>query len=223
METKRILVVDYEPDICEILSLNLTLAGYKVATANSAKQALDMNPSHFDLLLLDVMMDGMSGFEMMEEMKKNPNTENTPVLFITAKDTEENILSGFELGADDYISKPFSVKEVLARVKAVLARTDKGQNNQIVYKDMKVDLIKKVVTVKGKELPLTKTEYDILKLFVSNPGVVFSTHKLIEHIWPKDVIVTDRTVDVNITRLRKKMVNCPNSICTRQGFGYYLE
>jgi len=223
METKRILVVDDEPDICEILSLNLTLAGYKVATANSAKQALDMNPSHFDLLLLDVMMDGMSGFEMMEEMKKNPNTENTPVLFITAKDTEEDILSGFELGADDYISKPFSVKEVLARVKAVLARTDKGQNNQIVYKDMKVDLIKKVVTVKGKELPLTKTEYDILKLFVSNPGVVFSRHKLIEHIWPKDVIVTDRTVDVNITRLRKKMVNCPNSICTRQGFGYYLE
>jgi DNA-binding response OmpR family regulator len=115
------------------------------------------------------------------------------------------------------------VKEVLARVKAVLARTDKVQNNQIVYKDMKVDLIKKVVTVKGKELPLTKTEYDILKLFVSNPGVVFSRHKLIEHIWPKDVIVTDRTVDVNITRLRKKMVNCPNSICTRQGFGYYLE
>lgn len=223
METKRILVVDDEPDICEILSLNLTLAGYKVATANSAKQALDMNPSHFDLLLLDVMMDGMSGFEMMEEMKKNPNTENTPVLFITAKDTEEDILSGFELGADDYISKPFSVKEVLARVKAVLARTDKGQNNQIVYKDMKVDLIKKVVTVKGKELPLTKTEYDILKLFVSNPGVVFSRHKLIERIWPKDVIVTDRTVDVNITRLRKKMVNCPNSICTRQGFGYYLE
>jgi len=223
METKRILVVDDEPDICEILSLNLTLAGYKVATANSAKQALDMNPSHFDLLLLDVMMDGMSGFEMMEEMKKNPNTESTPVLFITAKDTEEDILSGFELGADDYISKPFSVKEVLARVKAVLARTDKGQNNQIVYKDMKVDLIKKVVTVKGKELPLTKTEYDILKLFVSNPGVVFSRHKLIEHIWPKDVIVTDRTVDVNITRLRKKMVNCPNSICTRQGFGYYLE
>ena len=225
METKRILVVDDEPDICEILSLNLTIAGYQVETAYSALQAVELDIKRFDLLLLDVMMDGMSGYELIKILRENPVTEDIPVLFITAKDTEEDIVNGFELGADDYISKPFSIREVLARIKAVLNRTTKTleEHEVLKYKGMCVDMKKKTASIDNEEVQLTRTELQLLALMIANPRVVFSRQDLIEKVWPNDVIVTDRTVDVNITRLRKKLGKYANSICTRQGFGYYLE
>lgn len=222
---KRILVVDDEKDLCDILSLNLHMAGYEVEASYSAEEALDIEIESFDLLILDVMMEGMSGFDMAKVLKKNPATASIPIIFLTAKDTEDDILKGFGLGADDYISKPFFLREVLARVKAVLARTSKKLDKQedvFSYKGIKVNYAHKSVWANDSEVPVTRTEFDILRLLLSHPGKVFSRQELIESVWPKDVIVTERTVDVNITRLRKKLGSCSDLLCTRQGFGYCI-
>ena len=223
--SKRILVVDDEKDLCEILSINLELATYEVTTANSAEEALEMDLTQFDLILLDVMMEKMSGFDMLKAMKANPSTSYIPVLFLTAKDSENDLLHGFNLGADDYISKPFNIRELLARVKAVLARTYKspGTEDSITYKGIAMNAVGKSVMIDNKPIAVTRTEFDLLWLLVSNPGKVFSRQELINEVWPENVIVTDRTIDVNITRLRKKLGPYSNSVRTRQGFGYYIE
>lgn len=228
MEHKnRILVVDDEQDLLEILKFNLETEGYEVSTACSAEEALTLNVGEFDLLLLDVMMGGMSGFAMAKKLKSDPSTEHIPIVFLTARDTENDTVTGFNLGADDYISKPFSIREVLVRVRAVLRRTASPAEQQapqvIYYQGIEMNLGKKTVSIDGEEIPFTKTEFELLHLLLEERGRVFSRQELIDRIWPKDVLVLDRTVDVNITRLRKKIGRFSKCIVTRLGFGYYFD
>lgn len=223
----RILVVDDEQDLCEILKFNLETEGYVVETANSAEEAMTMDISSFNLLLLDVMMGEMSGFAMAKKLKENPMTANIPIIFLTARDTENDTVTGFNLGADDYISKPFSIREVLVRIRAVIRRTKESDEHTepktLKYQGLEMDLDRKKVLIDGEDVPFTKTEFELLHLFLSEKGHVFSRQELIDRIWPKDVLVLDRTVDVNITRLRKKIGRFAKCIVTRLGFGYYFD
>lgn len=216
----RILVVDDEEDICAILKFNLSKEGYEVVTANSAEEALTLDIASFNLLLLDVMMGGMSGFELTGKLKTDPKTAGVPVIFITARDTEDDAVEGLDLGADDYISKPFSIREVVSRVKAVLRRTAAIPDAST---GIFIDDEKKVVTVDGATVALTRIEYEIFRLLFTNKGKVFPRDDILSKVWPDDVIVTDRTVDVNITRLRKKIGEYGNRIVSRHGFGYLYE
>ena len=222
----KILVVDDEDDLCEILKFNLETEGYQVTTAPSAEDALKLDISSFDLLLLDVMMGGMSGFAMAKQLKANPATANVPIIFLTARDTENDTVTGFNLGADDYISKPFSLREVLVRVRAVLRRTSERQGVEasvLRYQGLEMNLDKKTVSIDGEDVPFTKTEFELLHLLLEEKGRVFSRQELIDKVWPQDVLVLDRTVDVNITRLRKKIGRFAKCIVTRLGFGYYFD
>ena len=227
MEQKyKILVVDDEQDLLEILKFNLETEGYEVETATSAEEALTLDIGSFNLMLLDVMMGGMSGFAMARKLKDNPATAAIPIIFLTARDTENDTLTGFSLGADDYISKPFSIREVLVRVRAVIRRTADPaatQANVLRYQGIEMNLDKKTVTIEGKDVPFTKTEFELLHLLLEERGRVFSRQELIDRVWPKDVLVLDRTVDVNITRLRKKIGPFAKCIVTRLGFGYYFD
>ena len=227
MNDYRILVVDDEDDLCEILKFNLENEGYWVDTANSAEEALKKDLTSYDLLLLDVMMGEISGFKMANMLKKNKSTANIPIIFITAKDTENDTMTGFKLGADDYISKPFSLREVIARVKAVIRRTatDKPDDvpEQICYKTLVLDITKKKVCIDDMEIALTKKEFEILFLLLQNKGRVFSREDILSKIWSDEVYVLDRTIDVNITRLRKKIGIYGKCIVTRLGYGYCFE
>ena len=225
---KRILVVDDEQDLCEILSFNIQIEGYHVDTVNSAEEALEMDIASYDLLLLDVMMGGMSGFQLAKKLKENPMTAHVPIIFLTARDTENDTLTGFNLGADDYISKPFSIREVMVRIRAVLRRTAEQNGNAdepkvIGYQGLVLNLDKKTVSIDGEAVPFTKTEFELLHLLLEEKGRVFSRQELIDRVWPKDVMVLDRTVDVNITRMRKKVGRFAKCIVTRLGFGYYFD
>ena len=225
MEQKRILVVDDEQDLCDILLYNLRAAGYQAEAVYSAEEALDKVQS-FDLLLLDVMMPGLSGFELARRLKDNEATAATPIIFLTAKDTEEDMLHGFGLGADDYIKKPFSVREVVARAKAVLSRSlphPLKKEGSLEYEGLSIDLSHKSVTVDDEAVALTKTEFELLALLLSHRGKVLSRQEILDSVWPQNVIVTDRTVDVNVTRMRKKIGRYGQMIVSRQGFGYVFE
>ena len=227
MNDYRILVVDDEEDLCEILKFNLENEGYEVDTANSAEEALKMNISSYHLLLLDVMMGEISGFKMANLLKKDKKTAQVPIIFITAKDTENDTVTGFNLGADDYISKPFSLREVIARVKAVLRRTATSDTEkapeQLCYQSLVIDITKKKVSIDGEEVPLTKKEFEILFLLLQNKGRVFAREDILSRIWSDEVYVLDRTIDVNITRLRKKIGTYGKRIVTRLGYGYCFE
>ncbi len=227
MNDYRILVVDDEDDLCEILKFNLENEGYWVDTANSAEEALKLDLKTYDLLLLDVMMGEISGFKMASLLKKSKQTANIPIIFITAKDTENDTMTGFNLGADDYISKPFSLREVIARVKAVLRRTAGKQPDrqleQIGYKSLVLNMPKKKVSIDDEEVPLTKKEFEILSLLLQNKGRVFSREDILSKVWSDEVYVLDRTIDVNITRLRKKIGAYGKCIVTRLGYGYCFE
>lgn len=224
----RILVVDDEQDLCEILKFNLETEGYQVETANSAEEALEKDIASYNLLLLDVMMGGMSGFQLAKQLKNSEVTAHIPIIFLTARDTENDTVTGFNLGADDYISKPFSIREVMVRVRAVLRRTAsrlEGAEEPAVisYQGLLLNLDKKSVSVDGEDVPFTKTEFELLRLLLEERGRVFSRQELIGRVWPKDVLVLDRTVDVNITRMRKKIGKFAKCIVTRLGFGYYFD
>ncbi|UVV56166.1 response regulator transcription factor [Bacteroides fragilis] len=227
MNDYRILVVDDEEDLCEILKFNLENEGYEVDTANSAEEATKMNISSYHLLLLDVMMGEISGFKMANLLKKDKKTAQVPIIFITAKDTENDTVTGFNLGADDYISKPFSLREVIARVKAVLRRTATSDTEkapeQLCYQSLVIDITKKKVSIDGEEVPPTKKEFEILFLLLQNKGRVFSREDILSRIWSDEVYVLDRTIDVNITRLRKKIGTYGKRIVTRLGYGYCFE
>lgn len=227
----KILVVDDEQDICEILQYNLEADGYEVDITNSAEEALMLPLGDYSLILLDVMMGEMSGFDMVKEMKRHAITAYVPVIFITALGDEENMLSGFNIGADDYIAKPLSMKEVKARVTAVLRRTTiektKGNDEKLLanveYGTMLLNTENKTLFISGKEIQLTKIEFSILELLVKNAGRMFSRDDLLENCWPTNTIVLERTVDVNITRLRKKIGQYGKNIKTRFGYGYTFE
>ena len=220
---KRILVVDDERDLRDILQVNLQMAGYEVDTASSAEQALLSHPAQYDLLLLDVMMEGMSGFELARLLKGDPATAHIPIMFITAKDSEDDLLHGFGLGADDDITKPFSLREAMARIRAVLARTATVSSHQLTYEGLVVNVNHQTVTADGERLSLTKTEYDLLCLLMRERGHVLTRTRLIHDAWPEGVVVTDRAVDVNITRLRKKLGTYARCIVSRSGFGYMFD
>lgn len=224
----RILVVDDEQNLCEILKFNLETEGYQVETANSAEEALEKDIASYNLLLLDVMMGGMSGFQLAKQLKNSEVTAHIPIIFLTARDTENDTVTGFNLGADDYISKPFSIREVMVRVRAVLRRTASRlegaeEPTVISYQGLLLNLDKKSVSVDGDDVPFTKTEFELLRLLLEERGRVFSRQELIDRVWPKDVLVLDRTVDVNITRMRKKIGRFAKCIVTRLGFGYYFD
>lgn len=226
----KILVVDDEQDICEILQYNLENEGYVVCTANSAEEALSLPIVEFNLILLDVMMGEMSGFEMARHLKADIKTATIPIIFITALDGEDSTVEGLNIGADDYVSKPLSIKEVKARIKAVLRRSVPSGNNSTTddesvlrYEGLVLDTDSKTVQLDHKGLSLTKLEFELLLLFLTNPGKVFTRNYLLEHCWPHDVYVLDRTVDVNITRLRKKIGRYGKQIKTRIGYGYCFE
>ena len=205
----RILVVDDEQDLCEILKFNLETEGYTVDMAYSAEEALNLDITSYDLLLLDVMMGEISGFAMARKLKQDSDTKNIPIIFLTARDTENDTVTGFTLGADDYISKPFSIREVLVRIRAVLRRSgeqsSEEEHNLIKYQGLILNLDNKTLSIDGHDVPVTKTEFEIMHTLLDEKGRVFSRQELIDRIWPDDVLVLDRTVDVNITRLRKKV------------------
>ena len=223
METpKRILVVDDEQDLCEILRFNLTLQGYEVETALSGSEALKKEPRHFHLLLLDVMMPEMSGFELAKRLKSDTETSHIPIIFLTAKDTEDDVVRGFALGADDYVAKPFSIRELMARVKAVLNRST-PEVDTTAYKGIVMNHDSKTVSIDGENVAFTRTEFELLWILLNHRDHVFSRQELIEAVWPSDVVVIDRTVDVNIARMRKKLGEYACHIASRQGYGYFFE
>lgn len=228
----RILVVDDEQDLCEILQYNLETEGYEVTTANSAEEALELPLHEYGLILLDVMMGEMSGFQMARKLKDHPATAQIPVIFITALEGEDNTVKGLNIGADDYIVKPLSMKEVKARIKAVLRRSTINEEQKekaktptdiIRYEGIALSLDSKIATLDGVDLSLTKLEFELLSLFLQHRGKVFGRNDLLERCWPQNVYVLDRTVDVNITRLRKKIGRYGKQIKTRVGYGYCFE
>lgn len=225
----RILVVDDEQDLCEILQYNLETEGYEVHTANSAEEALRLPLENYDLILLDVMMGQMSGFQMALKMKEYPVTSQVPIIFITALEGEDSLVRGLNIGADDYMVKPLSLREVKARIKAVLRRSMKNEIQEKTASDcysfqgLCINREAKSASIDGQPLQLTKLEYEMLSLLLSNMGKAFSREEMLEHCWPKDAIVLDRTVDVNINRLRKKVGPYGKYIKTRVGFGYTFE
>jgi two-component system alkaline phosphatase synthesis response regulator PhoP len=226
MDEKKplILIVDDEEDLCEILQFNLENSGYECEIAHSAEESLKKPLCDFDLFILDIMMGDMSGFKLAEKIRKDFKID-TPIIFLTAKDTENDILTGFNLGADDYIAKPFSVNELMARVKAVLKRTATASTKSRKlqkFDEIELDDTRKIIIVSDKKIDLTKKEFEILKLFLENPGTIFPREEILQRIWGGDVIVTDRTVDVNIARVRNKLGKHGSIIKNKTGFGYYI-
>lgn len=225
IQKKNILIVDDEEDLCEILQYNLNNEGFLTDVAFSAEEALKKSLEKFDLILLDVMMGPVSGFKFADRIRKEMNI-HIPVIFLTAKDTENDILTGFSLGADDYISKPFSINELIARVKAVLKRSysDRVSDRSILqFNGVDLDTVRKRLIINDERIELTKKEFEILKLLLENQGVVFSREDLLMRIWGQEVIVTERTVDVNITRLRSKLGPYGPLLKNKTGYGYFFE
>lgn len=239
---ERILIVDDEPDICEILRFNLEMEGYDVEVAEGPLTLAGQGERLPDLILLDVMMTPKSGFEWARELKADPRTASIPIIFCTAMTMEEDLLRGFALGSDDYICKPFRISEVKARVKAVLKRTTPGpststflpgrgadgstssdSHNMVVYEGLKLDMERKECFVDGQEVAFTKLEFELLALLLSRPGQVFSREKILQTVWPSDTVVLDRTVDVNITRIRKKIGRYGECLRTKFGYGYMFS
>ena len=230
MSKFRILVVDDEESLCEILKFNLERAGYDVTTKHSAESALALNLAEFDLMILDVMMGELSGFGLAKIVREREDTATTPIIFCSALDGENDKITGLDIGADDYISKPFSVAEVMARVRSLLRRTQRkveteaeSDDNIIKYEGLVVNTLNKRCFVDGEEVALTRKEFDILVLLLTHRGTILSREQIMKHVWSDDVVVLDRTIDVNITRMRKKLGHYGNHIITRTGYGYGFE
>ena len=218
---QKILVVDDEQSICELMKINLEIVGYDVDIAYSAEDALRLNLEEYALMVFDIMMGNISGLQLVSMVRQMPKIANVPIIVCTALSEERPLVEGFSRGADDYIKKPFSMKEFVLRVKSLLRRTSKTINNSNVsYKSLTLDNSSKLCYIDGKEVALTKKEFDILYLLISNPGKVFSREEILQAIWEKNVYVVDRTIDVNINRLRKKLGEYESNIVTRQGYGY---
>lgn len=231
MDKYRILVVDDEESLCEILKFNLEREGYDVTTATSAEEALALELGELDLVILDVMMGELSGFGLARILRKRSETATLPIIFCSALDNEEDKIKGLDIGADDYISKPFSIAEVLARVRSVLRRSTRrsetaAKNTEeyvISFESLTINTLSKSCRIDGQEIALTRKEFDILVLLLSNRGTILSREQIMKRVWSDEVIVLDRTIDVNITRMRKKLGRYGNNIITRTGYGYGFE
>lgn len=208
--------MDDEPSLRDGLQTYLELEGYSVDTAESAEQALDMKPEAYDLILLDIMLGGISGIEMARRLKARPDTAAVPVIFLTARDSDDDMVAGLELGADDYIAKPYSARNVVARIAAVLRRSGAGKARHGVS----CDRASLTCRVDGRELRLPRREFELLALLLENPGRIFTRDELLDRVWPENVIIADRSVDVHITRLRGKIAPYSKHIVTRSGYGY---
>lgn len=227
----KILVVDDEESICEILKYNLEKAGYDVDTANSAEEALTMDISCYSLLIVDIMMDRLTGFDLVKRLKNSVATENIPVIFCSALSGEDDTVMGLNIGADDYITKPFIISVVLAKVNAVLRRsqvarkieynTRKGNYEpDITFKTLRVDRNEKQCYMGGKPVKLTRNEFDILMFFLEHRNRIHSREDILRNVWPNETVINKRAVDVNIARLRSKLGEYGQHITTRMGFGY---
>ena len=222
---KKILVVDDEAGIREIIQFNLENAGFEVDCASSAEEALEKLGQEHCLILLDVMMSGMSGFRMAEVLRKEKNNQ-IPIIFLTAKTDQNDLLTGFSAGGDDYIPKPFSINEVIARVRAVLKRTERvveSKSDMIEAGAVRIDVTRKEVFVEGEPVVFSKKEFEVLTLLASHPGQIYSREDIINELWKDAPYVLDRTVDVHIARIRSKLGNCKNYIVNRTGFGYIFN
>lgn len=223
---KRILIVDDEESIREGLQTYLQFEGYDAESVSSAEEALRKNIPSYNLILLDIMMDKMSGTELANHLKSNEQTKDIPIIFITAKDQNDEMVEGLRLGADDYIVKPFYIKNVLARIEAVLRRYSNNLNNHdinfIKRKDAGVeyDRNKLLCIVDGKEIKLPKKEFELLALFLENKGRIFTREEIMQKVWPDNVIIADRSIDVHITKLRNKIAPYGKYIISRSGYGY---
>lgn len=220
----KILIVDDEQDLREILEFNLSSEGYEIDTASSAEEALALRLENYQLILLDVMMNGISGFKMADIIRKERGLD-IPVIFLTAKDSENDLLTGFNVGGDDYITKPFSIKEVIVRVKSILKRGKANQQKTSILEceQLILDLDLKSVNIGDEQIKLTRKEFDILVLLMKNKGKYLSREEILNQIWSDDVIVTERNVDVNIARLRKKINEYGAAIKGRTGYGYSFD
>ena len=228
----RILVIDEEEAVCEILKFNLEKEGYEVDWAYSAEEALDMDLSGYSLFMVDIMMDQLSGYDFAKRVRNVTETEFTPILFCSALSNEDSVVKGLNIGADDYVTKPFVIDEVLARVRAILRRSGQATHrmpavneradyeSDVIFRTLRIDRNDKTVYLDGEELPLTRTEYDILLFFLIHRNRIYSREEIINQVWGDNVVVTNRTIDTNITRLRKKIGQYSNNLVTRQGFGY---
>lgn len=222
---RKILIVDDEADIREILQFNLENAGFNVDCAASAEEALEMLSPDHGLILLDVMMGGMSGFKMAEVLRDERGS-TIPIIFLTAKSSENDLLTGFSAGGDDYIPKPFSIQEVIARVRAVLRRfapVEVKLNNMLECGRLKIDMESKLVYLDGEKVVFSKKEFEVLSLLASNPGKIFSREDLITELWKDAPYVLDRTVDVHIARIRSKLGPCKSYLTNRSGYGYIFN
>lgn len=221
---QKILIVDDEKDLCEILQFNLESEGFSIDVAYSGEEALKKPLDEFDLILLDVMMGEITGFKTANVIRKERNLQ-VPIIFLTAKGKENDVLTGFNVGADDYISKPFSIKEVVARIKAILKRGLKQADDKtnIVYNELTVNQKQKEITLNGQNVDLTRKEFEILVLLMKNMNQYISRDEILKRIWDDDVIVTERNVDVNIARLRKKIGKYGNNIKGKSGYGYCFK
>ena len=223
---EKILIVDDDKSICEILEFNLKSEGYHIETAYSAEEALKKDLKNFSLILLDVMMGGISGYKMAEQLREHEHA--IPIIFLTAKDTENDMLTGFSVGGDDYISKPFSIKEVTARIRAVIGRAksasvERDKNQKIELGELVIDPEIKEVSVNSEQTHLTRKEFEILLLLAQSPQRIFSRSQIIDRVWGESGYVTERTVDVHVARLRKKLRVQGNAIKNRAGFGYRFD
>lgn len=227
----KILLIDDEESVCEILKYNLEKEGYEVDAAYSAEEALELELKQYDLFLVDIMMGDMSGFDFAKRIRNVSATQNTPIIFCSALNEEDEKVMGLNIGADDYVTKPFSIGEVLARVRAVLRRAasqvqatynlaENDYEHDLTFKTLRIDRNEKISYMDGEPLPLTRTEFEILEFFLTHRNRIYSRQEIISNVWGGDVVVTNRTIDTNITRLRKKLGEYSNNIVTRQGFGY---
>lgn len=228
MAVERILIVDDEETLCEVLKLNLENEGYDVDIALSAEEALTYNLQTYSLILLDIMMGDISGIKMAKMLKSDIATADIPIIFCTARDSEDDMVMGLNIGADDYIMKPYTIRNVIARVKSVLRRTSNHKiattpaekPNTLQVEGLRLDLEFKRCTIDGEEIKLARKEFELLVYLVSHRGKILSREQILSHVWSDEVVVLDRTIDVNITRLRSKIGAYGSYIVTRSGFGY---
>ena len=228
MAVERILIVDDEETLCEVLKLNLENEGYDVDIALSAEEALTYNLQTYSLILLDIMMGDISGIKMAKMLKSDIATANIPIIFCTARDSEDDMVMGLNIGADDYIMKPYTIRNVIARVKSVLRRTSNHKiattpaekPNTLQVEGLRLDLEFKRCTIDGEEVKLARKEFELLVYLVSHRGKILSREQILSHVWSDEVVVLDRTIDVNITRVRSKIGAYGSYIVTRSGFGY---
>lgn len=216
MRNFKILIVDDEEGIREGLRDYLELEGYATDSAASAEEALTKNLADYGMLLLDVMMDGMDGFELARRLRSTPATAYIPIIFLTAKDTVDDMVAGLNLGADDYIAKPFAMSNVMARIEAVRRRV----RHSAPVRGVVCDRSSLTCRIDGRVAKLPRKEFEILALLLDNPGRIFTREELMKQVWPENVVVVDRSVDVHVTRIRSKIAPYGKHIVSRSGYGY---